>query len=109
MQPPANSGSHYSNYKHTHSMILLAIAGPDYECLNAATGAHGRIADGAVWNKCHLAHDIENNNLCLTDPKCLPSGAVKIPHVYVGDDDSTLQEFMARPFPQAGLIDESRV
>jgi len=38
IQPPPNSGSHYYNYKHTHSIILMAIAGPDYECLYADMG-----------------------------------------------------------------------
>ena len=33
MQPPGNSGSYYYNYKHTNSIILMAVAGPNYECL----------------------------------------------------------------------------
>ena len=35
IRPPANSGSWYFNYKKTFSIILMAIAGPDYECLYA--------------------------------------------------------------------------
>ena len=35
LQPPPNSGSHYYNYKHTYSIVLLAIAGPDCEALYA--------------------------------------------------------------------------
>ena len=33
MQPPANAGSRFYNYKHSHSVVLLAIAGPNYECI----------------------------------------------------------------------------
>ena len=34
MQPPSYAGSHYYNYKHIHSIVLMAVAGPDYECLS---------------------------------------------------------------------------
>ena len=30
---PDNGGSYFCNYKHTHSIILSAIASPGYECL----------------------------------------------------------------------------
>ena len=30
---PNNGGSYFCNYKHTYSIILLAIAGPEYEYL----------------------------------------------------------------------------
>ena len=33
IQKPKNSGSFYYNYKHTHSIILMVTAGPEYECL----------------------------------------------------------------------------
>ena len=33
IQKPKNGGSFYYNYKHTHSIILMAIAGPEYACL----------------------------------------------------------------------------
>ena len=38
IQKPKNGGSFYYNYKHTHSIILMAIAGPDCECLYADVG-----------------------------------------------------------------------
>ena len=38
IQKPKNGGSFYYNYKHTHSIILMAIAGPEYECLYADVG-----------------------------------------------------------------------
>ena len=41
MQPPTGSGSHYVNYKHTHSVVLMAIAGPDYQCIYADVGKGG--------------------------------------------------------------------
>ena len=51
LQPPANSGSFYYNYKHTHSIVLLAVAGPDYQALYADVGTNGRSSDGGTRNK----------------------------------------------------------
>lgn len=31
----ADSGSFFYNYKHTHSIALMAVAGLDYECIYA--------------------------------------------------------------------------
>ena len=44
----SESGSHCFNYKHTHSIVLLAVAGPDYECLYADIGTSGKVFDGGV-------------------------------------------------------------
>ena len=49
--PPPNSGSSYYNYKHTNSIVLLAIAGPNYEYLFADVGTNGRMNDTWIWNK----------------------------------------------------------
>ena len=51
MQPMPAAGSHFYNYKHTHSIILLAVAGPNYECIYADVGTNGRASDGGVWSK----------------------------------------------------------
>ena len=50
IKKPSNCGSYYYNYKHTHSIILSAITGPEYECLYADVGSNGRVNDSGVWN-----------------------------------------------------------
>ena len=65
IQPPANAGSYYYNYKHTNSIVLMAIAGPDYECIYADVGTNGRISDGGLWNKCSLSQVIEDGSVSL--------------------------------------------
>lgn len=46
--PPSNSGSFYYNYKHRHSMVLLAIVNAKYRLLLVDFGTNGRVSDGGV-------------------------------------------------------------
>ena len=54
IRPPPGTGSKYFNYKKTFSLILLAIAGPNYECIYADVGSNGRMNDSGVWNSSDL-------------------------------------------------------
>lgn len=113
MVPPAHAGSHYYNYKNSHSVVLMAVAGPDYECLYADVGTNGRISDGGVWNKCRFAQCIENGEISLSPQKCLPFGitgiSVEITHVFVGDDAFALKRYMMKLYPQHGLSEDKRI
>lgn len=46
-------GTHlyFYNYKHTHSIIHLVIAGSDYECIYLDVGSGGRVNNSGIWNK----------------------------------------------------------
>ena len=109
LQPPPNSGSYFYNYKHTHYIVLLAVAGPYYECLYADISTNGCISDGGVWNKCGLAKAIETNEISLPAPKCLFNGTVEVPYVLVGDDVFALKSYMMKPYPQQGLSVAKRI
>lgn len=109
IQPPANAGSYYYNYKHTNSIVLMAVAGPDYECIYADVGTNGRISDGGVWNKCSLSQGIEDGSVSFPPTKCFPYGVTKIPYVFVGDDAFALKKNMTKPYAQNSLTVEKRV
>ena len=109
MQPPGNAGSHYYNYKHMHSIVLMAIAGPSYECLYADIETNGCTSDGGVWNKCGMSKAIEDGSLSLPPPKCLPMGVAKVSYFFVGDDAFALKPYLMKPYPQHGLDLEKRV
>ena len=109
IQPPANADSYYYNYKHTNSIVLMAVAGPDYECIYADVGTNGRISDGGVWNKCSLSQGIQDGTVSLPPPKCLPHGVTEVPYVFVGDDAFALKKKMMKPYAQNGLTVEKRV
>ena len=76
IRKPRNAGSYYYNCKHTHSIILLAIAGPEYECLYADVGYNGRVNDSGVWNKSSLLQAIQNGSVKLPKDDALPNGVV---------------------------------
>ena len=109
IKPPLGAGSSFYNCKHTHSIVLLAIAGPNYECLYADIGSNGRMNDAGIWNKSKLRNKIENKELALPKPKCLPFGCVEVPHVFVGDDAFGLKNYMMKPYAQRGLTIERRI
>ena len=51
LQPPPASGSHFFNYKKSHSVVLTAVGGPDYECVYSDLGMNSRVWDGGISNK----------------------------------------------------------
>ena len=63
IQKPNNAGSFYYNYKHTHSIILMAVAGPEYECLYADVGSNGGVNYSGIWNRTALLQGIQNGSL----------------------------------------------
>eukprot|EP00112_Aurelia_sp_Birch-Aquarium-sp1_P010844 Seg230.5 transcript_id=Seg230.5/GoldUCD/mRNA.D3Y31 product="Protein ALP1-like" protein_id=Seg230.5/GoldUCD/D3Y31 len=109
MQPPGDAGSKYYNYKHMHSIVLMAVAGPDYECIYADVGTNGRVSDDGIWNKSNLCQRIENGEISLPPPRCLPLGVKEIPYALVADDAFALKPNVMKPYPQAGLDEAKRI
>ena len=66
------TGSEFFNYKKTFSIILLAVTGPEYECLYTDIGSNSRMNDSGVWNSSDLRQKIENNEQNIPDSSPLP-------------------------------------
>ena len=49
LRPPINSGSTYFNYKHSFSVVMMALVDADYKFLYVDVGANGRISDVRVF------------------------------------------------------------
>ena len=79
-------GSQYYIYKGTHSIILMIVAGGNYEVVWADAGVNGRVSDDAVLKRSSLGHKLENNELDLPPPKPLPSRSQNVLYVLIGDD-----------------------
>ena len=54
INPPANSGSYYFNYKHRFIIVLLAIVDADYKFIYTDVGCNGPVSDGGVFKNCNL-------------------------------------------------------
>ena len=82
---PNNGGSCFYNYKHTHSVILLGVAGPEYEYLYPDVGSNGRVNDSRIWNKCSLLQAIDDRSVKLPEDDYLINDC-RLPYVFLGDD-----------------------
>ena len=87
----------------------MAVAGSSSECLYADAGTNGRVSDGGVWNKCGLSKALENQELFIQNPRCVPGGLQRIPFVLIGDHAFALESHMMKPYPQQSLTTERRV
>lgn len=96
-QPPRNDGAYYYNYKHTNSIILLALVDARCKFIFIDVGSNGRNNDAAVLQASHL-------KTVLDDDRCLPNDASvgkgrNLPYVIVADDAFPLHKHIMKPYP----------
>ena len=68
IQQPANSGSHFYDYKGNNSIIAMVAVGPEYEILAADVGMNGRMSDGGNWSRNQFRSLLEDPNNPLNIP-----------------------------------------
>ena len=99
IQAPAGSGSLYYNYKHWHSIVLMAIAAADYSFILVDIGDNGRHSDGGVFQNSKLGIGLLSNSLQLPEPCCISNRMSTFPFVFVGDEAFPLMKNLMRPYP----------
>lgn len=109
VKAPANSGSLYFNYKHTHSIVLMALADANYKFTYINVGAPGRDADGGVYLNCSLSQALENNTMNIPHAKPLPGRRTPVPYVVIADDAFALKSYMIKPFANKNLSVPERI
>ena len=62
-----------------------------------------------VFNKCGFSKALENQELSIPHPGCLPDGIQRTPFVLIGDDAFALKTHMMKPYHQQNLTTERRV
>ena len=82
MKLPANSGSYYFNYKHSFSIVLMAVVDANYKFLFVDIGCNGRISDGGVFKNCATSTALEEKTLNIPPPKPLPGRDVLVPSIH---------------------------
>lgn len=105
IKKPGKSGSSYINYKHTFSIVLMAVVDADYKFITIDVGSQGRFSDGNVFHTSVLAKKMLKQTLLLPAPTVLPSLADPIPYVFVGDEAFPLSENLMRPYPKRSVTD----
>ena len=101
-------GSLLYNYKGSHSIVLMVLAGPSY-VIWCNMGVNGRVSDGGVWNRTDLCNALENGKVNLAMPQPLPNRTEDSPYVIVGDHAVALKPFLMKPYPQQDLDLERRI
>ena len=109
IRPPPNTGSYYFNYKHSFSIVLLAVVDADYKFTYVDVGCNGRISDGGVLKNSSLHPALEENTLNLPSPEPLPGNSDPIPYMIVADDAFPLKQYILKPYSQHGLTNEKRI
>lgn len=106
---PPNSGSIYYNYKHTHSIVLMAICDANYKFLYIDVGRNGRQSDGGIFNKCSFATALDDGELQLPEPRALAGNELHLPYVVVADDAFALRTNVMKPYPGRNLNPSQRI
>lgn len=109
IRPPPSNGSYYFNYKHTFSIVLLALVDADYKFTYVDIGTNGRISDGGVFKNSALAQALEYNELNIPDPTPLPNRTMNVPYVIVADDAFPHLPSILKPFALRTLTKEQRI
>ena len=109
IRKPSCSGSTYFNYKHTFSIVLLAVADANYRFLFVDVGSQGRCSDAGVFSESHLNKALQLNALHLPPPAEIPGTREKMPFWLLADDAFPLRDHILKPYPQRNLSHDERI
>lgn len=109
IKPPPHSGSFYFTYKHTFSIVLLALVDANYKFLFVDIGTNGRVSDGGVFKNSALSRALETNSLNLPNPEILPHGTIPVPHLIVADDAFPLKPYIMKPYSRRNMTYDERI
>jgi hypothetical protein len=109
IRAPNFSGSIYYNYKHTFSIVLLAMVDANYKFLYVDVGCQGRLSDGGIFRNSSLSRVLETNSFPMPASKPLPGRELPVPHVIVADAAFPLRPYLLKPYPGSCLGNQQRI
>ncbi|XP_072164397.1 uncharacterized protein [Diadema setosum] len=96
--------------KHSFSVVLLGLVGPDYKFLYVDVGTNGRMSDGGVFAQSSLCRALNANLLNIPDAATLPGNdAVQVPYCFVADEAFPLRENIMKPYARRNMTEEERI
>ncbi|KAL1279366.1 hypothetical protein QQF64_026039 [Cirrhinus molitorella] len=98
IRPPPASGSSFYNYKHSFSIVFMALVDSSYRFLYVDVGCNGRISDGGVFGGCSLQNALENRTVNIPAPAPLPGSDQLAPYCIVTDEAFPLKEYLMKPY-----------
>jgi hypothetical protein len=106
---PPSGGSAYHNYKHFHSVVMMAVVDADYKFMNVDVGANGAGSDGGVFANTELRACFEDGSIGLPPPSPLPGAQEPVGYFLVGDDAFPLRPWLMKPVPSRNLTQQQRI
>lgn len=107
---PQFSGSHFFNYKHFNSIVLLALTDANYKFIFVDVGTNGRIGDAGVFAKSSLKKClIDRSILNIPKEKILPGTTTSTPYVVLADDAFPLSYNVIKPYPLRNITNEEKI
>ncbi|KMQ88796.1 nuclease harbi1-like protein [Lasius niger] len=98
-------GTNYFCYKKFFSLVLMAACDADYRFVWMDIGQYGSLNDCSIWTNCDFGRMLENGEVELSPPKCLPSTNILMQHAFVDDKAFPLKQYMIKPFSKRQLGD----
>lgn len=107
--PPQGSGSIFWNYKHFHSLVLMACVNANYEFIWCEIGTNGRVSDGGVIKNTQFYNQLIGEELNIPRPEPVNGSLFGLPYVLLGDEAFTLRPDFMKPFNVKSLNEERRI
>ena len=106
MQAQANCGS---QYKRTHSIVLMAVCDYNYCFTLLDIGDDGRQSDSGIFSNAIFGRAMESESLFIPDPDNITGQTSPTPYLFVGDAAFPLTTYMLRLYPGKCLPDNKRI
>uniref|UniRef100_A0A9J8D5P7 DDE Tnp4 domain-containing protein n=1 Tax=Cyprinus carpio carpio TaxID=630221 RepID=A0A9J8D5P7_CYPCA len=109
IQPPANSGSTFYNYKFRFSVLLMAVVDANYRFIYTNVGDQGRVSDTGLFAQSDLQAALDDRKLNLPPAEALLNTNIIMPYCFVGDEVYPLRNDLLKPYPHRRLQPEQRI
>ena len=94
------------NYKGPFSIVLMAIAGPNYTFEAFDAGYCGRQSDADIFGISSMGNALLSGSFGIPNDDCPVGTNDMCPHCLAGDEAFLLRKYLLRPYSRIGLDHE---